>query len=189
MSIDRHPRRSATSDGLARFRPHGFHRPARPAHWRGRIGRQRLEISQGDLRRTVHAGSGESASSTLLELTTRSRYEVEIDRPINVIAAAARAACTSRTLGGGSPASPISSAPGRRCGPQPGEEAGADWASTRRWGRAGCRWETMRQIPYWRRCTSIARPRVRRRTELQISDFASYEWEWTANAPAPGICI
>jgi hypothetical protein len=109
--------------------------------------------------------------------------EAEIDRPINVIALPRSGSTHLENL----------LAADRRLrhlpvylaaqpGPQPGEEPGADGIDPR-WARAAARWDTMRQIPILAAMHEHSPDHACGENELQIPDFASYQWEWMANVP------
>jgi hypothetical protein len=66
--------------------------------------------------------------------------------------------------------------------PQPGEEPGADGVDPR-WSRAASRWEAMSQDRIMAAMHEHSPDHACGENELQIPDFASYQWEWMAFAP------
>ena len=66
--------------------------------------------------------------------------------------------------------------------PQPGERGGADGADPR-WTRAAARWEAMSQNRIMATMHEHSPDHACGENELQIPDFASYQWEWMAFVP------
>jgi hypothetical protein len=66
--------------------------------------------------------------------------------------------------------------------PQPGEEPGPDGVDPR-WARASTRWDMMRQNRIMAAMHEHSPDHACGENELQIPDFASYQWEWMARAP------
>ena len=67
--------------------------------------------------------------------------------------------------------------------PQPGERPGPDGVDPR-WARSAVRWEAMRQNQIMAAMHEHSPDHACGENELQIPDFASYQWEWMANVPA-----
>jgi hypothetical protein len=67
--------------------------------------------------------------------------------------------------------------------PQPGEQAGPDGADPR-WARAAARWEAMSQNRIMAAMHEHSPDHACGENELQIPDFASYQWEWMGFVPA-----
>ena len=63
--------------------------------------------------------------------------------------------------------------------PTPGEEPGPDGIDPR-WKRADARWEMMRQNEIMAAMHEHSPDHACGENELQIPDFASYQWEWMA---------
>jgi Sulfotransferase family len=66
--------------------------------------------------------------------------------------------------------------------PQPGEQPGADGMDPR-WGRAASRWEMMSQNHIMAAMHEHSPDHACGENELQIPDFASYQWEWMGFVP------
>lgn len=66
--------------------------------------------------------------------------------------------------------------------PQPGDGPGPDGADPR-WARAAARWEMLRQNQIMAAMHEHSPDHACGENELQIPDFASYQWEWMANVP------
>lgn len=109
--------------------------------------------------------------------------EVTIDRPINVIALPRSGSTHLENL----------MAADRRLrhlpvylaaqpAPQPGEGPGPDGEDPR-WARSAARWEMMRQNQVMAALHEHSPGHACGENELQIPDFASYQWEWLANVP------
>ena len=112
-----------------------------------------------------------------------SSLDVAIDRPINVIALPRSGSTHLENL----------LAADRRLrhlpvylaaepAPQPGEKPGPDGADPR-WSRAAARWEMMSQNRIMAVMHEHSPDHACGENELQIPDFASYQWEWMANVP------
>lgn len=71
---------------------------------------------------------------------------------------------------------------GYQATPQPGEAAGADGRDPR-WLRAQARWERMRANPLMEAMHEHSPDHACGENELQIPDFATYQWEWMADVP------
>ena len=67
--------------------------------------------------------------------------------------------------------------------PQPGEEPGPDGVDPR-WTRAAARWEMMSQNRIMAAMHEHSPDHACGENELQIPDFASYQWEWMAQRAA-----
>jgi hypothetical protein len=109
--------------------------------------------------------------------------EVVIDRPINVIALPRSGSTHLENL----------MAADRRLrhlpvylaaqpAPQPGEAPGPDGEDPR-WARSAARWELMSQNKIMAALHEHSPGHACGENELQIPDFASYQWEWLANVP------
>ncbi len=112
-----------------------------------------------------------------------SSLEVVIDRPVNVIALPRSGSTHLENL----------LAADRRLrhlpvylaaqpAPQPGEEPGPQGADPR-WARAAARWEMLRRNQIMAAMHEHSPDHACGENELQIPDFASYQWEWMANVP------
>jgi Sulfotransferase family len=66
--------------------------------------------------------------------------------------------------------------------PAPGEEPGPDGIDPR-WTRADARWEMMSRNEIMAAMHEHSPDHACGENELQIPDFASYQWEWMANVP------
>ena len=66
--------------------------------------------------------------------------------------------------------------------PQPGENPGPDGIDPR-WVRANAKWERLRQNEIMAAIHEHSPDHACGENELQIPDFASYQWEWMANVP------
>jgi len=66
--------------------------------------------------------------------------------------------------------------------PQPGEEPGPDGVDPR-WARASTRWDMMRRNRIMAAMHEHSPDHACGENELQIPDFASYQWEWMARVP------
>jgi Sulfotransferase family len=66
--------------------------------------------------------------------------------------------------------------------PQPGEEPGTDGVDPR-WSRAAARWEQMSQNQIMAAMHEHSPDHACGENELQIPDFASYQWEWMGFVP------
>jgi len=66
--------------------------------------------------------------------------------------------------------------------PQPGEEPGPGGVDPR-WARASTRWDMMRQNRIMAAMHEHSPDHACGENELQIPDFASYQWEWMARVP------
>jgi hypothetical protein len=66
--------------------------------------------------------------------------------------------------------------------PQPGEQPGPDGVDPR-WTRATTRWDLMRQNRIMAAMHEHSPDHACGENELQIPDFASYQWEWMARVP------
>jgi Sulfotransferase family len=66
--------------------------------------------------------------------------------------------------------------------PQPGEPPDSDGADPR-WTRAAARWETLRQNRIMAAMHEHSPDHACGENELQIPDFASYQWEWMGFVP------
>ena len=108
---------------------------------------------------------------------------MEIDRPINVIALPRSGSTHLENL----------LAADRRLrhlpvylaaqpAPQPGEGAGPGGVDPR-WARAADRWEIVRQNQIMAAMHEHSPDHACGENELQIPDFASYQWEWMARVP------
>jgi hypothetical protein len=71
---------------------------------------------------------------------------------------------------------------GYQATPQPGEAPGPDGRDPR-WVRAEARWERMRSNPIMEAMHEHSPDHACGENELQIPDFASYQWEWMADVP------
>ena len=71
---------------------------------------------------------------------------------------------------------------GYQATPQPGEPAGPDGKDPR-WVRAQQRWERMRSNPIMEAMHEHSPDHACGENELQIPDFATYQWEWMADVP------
>lgn len=71
---------------------------------------------------------------------------------------------------------------GYQATPQPGEAPGPDGKDPR-WIRAQQRWERMRSNPIMEAMHEHSPDHACGENELQIPDFATYQWEWMADAP------
>jgi hypothetical protein len=67
--------------------------------------------------------------------------------------------------------------------PQPGEAPGPEGVDPR-WARAAARWEKLRQNQIMAAMHEHSPDHACGENELQIPDFASYQWEWMANVPS-----
>jgi len=109
--------------------------------------------------------------------------EVTIDRPIDVIALPRSGSTHLENLVGADrrlrhlpvyvAAQPV---------PAPGEDPGPDGIDPR-WKRADARWQTMRQNEIMAAMHEHSPDHACGENELQIPDFASYQWEWMASVP------
>jgi hypothetical protein len=66
--------------------------------------------------------------------------------------------------------------------PQPGEQPGPDGRDPR-WVRAQQRWERMRSNPIMEAMHEHSPDHACGENELQMPDFATYQWEWMADVP------
>jgi hypothetical protein len=71
---------------------------------------------------------------------------------------------------------------GYQATPQPGEEPGPDGRDPR-WLRAEQRWQRMRANPLMEAMHEHSPDHACGENELQIPDFATYQWEWMADVP------
>lgn len=71
---------------------------------------------------------------------------------------------------------------GYQATPQPGEQAGPDGKDPR-WARAEQRWERMRSNPIMEAMHEHSPDHACGENELQLPDFATYQWEWMADVP------
>jgi hypothetical protein len=71
---------------------------------------------------------------------------------------------------------------GYQATPQPGEVAGADGVDPR-WERANQRWQRTSANPIMAALHEHSPDHACGENELQIPDFASYQWEWMADVP------
>ena len=71
---------------------------------------------------------------------------------------------------------------GYQATPQPGEAQGPD-GSDPRWARAQQRWERMRANPIMEAMHEHSPDHACGENELQMPDFATYQWEWMADVP------
>ena len=71
---------------------------------------------------------------------------------------------------------------GYQATPQPGEQPGADGKDPR-WVRAEQRWERMRANPIMEAMHEHSPDHACGENELQMPDFATYQWEWMADVP------
>jgi hypothetical protein len=71
---------------------------------------------------------------------------------------------------------------GYQATPQPGEAPGPDGRDPR-WLRAQQRWERMRSNPIMEAMHEHSPDHACGENELQMPDFATYQWEWMADAP------
>lgn len=71
---------------------------------------------------------------------------------------------------------------GYQATPQPGETAGPDGRDPR-WARAQQRWERMRSNPIMEAMHEHSPDHACGENELQMPDFATYQWEWMADVP------
>jgi hypothetical protein len=66
--------------------------------------------------------------------------------------------------------------------PTPGEAPGRDGRDPR-WHRANQRWERMRSNPIMAAMHEHSPDHACGENELQVPDFASYQWEWMGDVP------
>ena len=176
--------RPGSETGSRRLRPHGLRRTPRSAARRGRGRRQRVEGAQVDVRGPLHQGRGQPAADpALLVGAPRSagRHDRAADRRDR--ACRGRGAPTSRTWW----APTAGSATSRSTWPRsrrrsPGDEPGPDGVDPR-WKRADARWQMMRQNEIMAAMHEHSPDHACGENELQIPDFASYQWEWMAAVP------
>src|SRR5882757_1404943 len=71
---------------------------------------------------------------------------------------------------------------GAQAAPTPGEAPGPDGRDPR-WHRSNQRWERVRANPIMAEMHEHSPDHACGENELQIPDFASYQWEWLANVP------
>lgn len=71
---------------------------------------------------------------------------------------------------------------GYQATPQPGEQPGPDGKDPR-WVRADQRWERMRSNPIMEAMHEHSPDHACGENELQMPDFATYQWEWMADVP------
>ncbi|CAN7438548.1 sulfotransferase [Phenylobacterium sp. LjRoot225] len=71
---------------------------------------------------------------------------------------------------------------GYQATPQPGETAGPDGRDPR-WERAQQRWERMRANPIMEAMHEHSPDHACGENELQLPDFATYQWEWMGDVP------
>jgi len=71
---------------------------------------------------------------------------------------------------------------GREAAPTPGEGRGPDGREPR-WHRSNERWERLRSNPIMEAMHEHSPDHACGDNELQIPDFASYQWEWMADVP------
>jgi hypothetical protein len=71
---------------------------------------------------------------------------------------------------------------GYQATPQPGEAPGPDGRDPR-WTRAQARWERMRANPIMEAMHEHSPDHACGENELQMPDFATYQWEWMADVP------
>jgi hypothetical protein len=72
---------------------------------------------------------------------------------------------------------------GREAVPGPGEAPGADGREPR-WQRANERWQRLKANPIMAAMHEQSPDHACGDNELQVPDFASYQWEWMADVPA-----
>ena len=109
--------------------------------------------------------------------------EVTIDRPIDVVALPRSGSTHLENLVGADRRLrhlPVYVA--AQPAPAPGEEAGDDRVDPR-WARAAARWELMSQNEVLAAMHEHSPDHACGENELQIPDFASYQWEWMAHVP------
>lgn len=66
--------------------------------------------------------------------------------------------------------------------PQPGEQPGPDGVDPR-WLRSDAKWQAMRKNEIFAAMHEHSPDHACGENELQVPDFASYQWEWMANVP------
>ena len=109
--------------------------------------------------------------------------DVTIDRPIDVVALPRSGSTHLENLVGADRRLrhlPVYVA--AQPAPAPGEEPGSDRVDPR-WARAAARWELMSQNEVLAAMHEHSPDHACGENELQIPDFASYQWEWMAHVP------
>jgi len=109
--------------------------------------------------------------------------EVTIDRPIDVVALPRSGSTHLENLVGADRRLrhlPVYVA--AQPAPAPGEEPGTDRVDPR-WARAAARWDLMSQNEVLAAMHEHSPDHACGENELQMPDFASYQWEWMAHVP------
>ena len=183
MSVRPCARRGAGSNRSRRLRIDGLHRAARPLARRGRGRPQRVEDPQGELRCAVCEGGGQPTADPAL-LVGQPVVARRGDRPADQRVALPRSGSThlENLVAADRRLRHLPVYLAAQPAPQPGEAPEPDGIDPR-WARSAARWEVMSQNQIMSAMHEHSPGHACGENELQIPDFASYQWEWLANVP------